>query len=168
MTVLTDKEQGWYAMKVWHLRSGKVATMLPADLGEWFVPPRIANLLFVRSTLQQLSDYRQFNAVGSHLSFMKDRMTGGPVIVKDGDMQTFMRICSAVDYPIVMTEAPTVKLGDFVRVKDGPLKGLEGNVVRIRKSRRILVNLSDVVWVATEFISPDYLEVIEPEPALNL
>ena len=59
-----------------------------------------------------------------------------------------------------MTEAPKVKLGDRVRVKEGTYAGLVGNVVRIKKQKRVLVNIADVIWATTAYISPDQLEVI--------
>ena len=63
-----------------------------------------------------------------------------------------------------MSEAPTLKLGSHVRVKEGPLAGIEGYVVRIRKSRRVLVNVDNVLWAATEFIRPEMLEVLGEGP----
>ena len=65
---------------------------------------------------------------------------------------------------VLMTRRPELKLGAHVRVKEGPLAGIEGHVVRIRKSRRVLVNVDNVLWAATEFINPDMLEVLDGEP----
>ena len=42
-------------------------------------------------------------------------------------------------------------------VKD---KGVEGKVVRIRKSRRVLVELPGMLAVATTYIDPVNLEII--------
>lgn len=151
----------WYAMRTRASRADALAAVLPQEFGEHFVPPEISNLLFVRSTFQQLSDYHKFHKSGTKLTFIYDSVTHEPIVVRDKDMDTFMRLCTVSEFPIVMSECPTIKLGSRVRVKEGPLKGLEGNVVRMRKSRRILVNISNVVWAATEFISPDLLEVIE-------
>ena len=50
--------------------------------------------------------------------------------------------------------------GSKVRVKEGPLKGAEGYVKRIRKDRRLLVNVQGVVAVATSFIPFENLEII--------
>ena len=79
----------------------------------------------------------------------------------DKDMQFFMMICDGCEAPIIMDECPTVKLGDRVRVISGPLTGIEGNVVRIRKSKRVLISVGDFVWVATGYIPPDMLKVID-------
>ena len=55
---------------------------------------------------------------------------------------------------------PKLKEGQSVRVKEGPFKGIEGKVVRIKKSRRILVELPGMVALATTYIAPNELEII--------
>jgi len=158
----------WHVVNVHYVKAEKYVTLLPPQFSEFFVPPVVTNMLFIRSSYQAIYDYIRFNADGRRMSFMRDGLTMQPIVVKDSDMEIFMRICSACTMPIVMNEMPTVKLGSLVRVKEGPLKGLEGHVVRIRKNRRILVNISNVLWAATEFIHPELLEVIEENKADNV
>lgn len=62
--------------------------------------------------------------------------------------------------PINMQECPVVKLGDRGRVISEPLAGVEGNVVRMRKSKRVLVAIGELVWVATTYIPTEMLKVI--------
>lgn len=50
--------------------------------------------------------------------------------------------------------------GDRVRVKEGPLKGAEGYIKRIRRDRRLLVAIEGFVAVATSFIPPELLEKV--------
>ena len=50
--------------------------------------------------------------------------------------------------------------GDKVRVKEGPLKGVEGYIKRIRKNRRLLVCVDGVIAVATSYIPPEQLEKV--------
>ena len=45
-------------------------------------------------------------------------------------------------------------------VKDGPFKGVEGKIVRIRKSRRVLVELPGMLAVASTYVDPKELEII--------
>ena len=52
-------------------------------------------------------------------------------------------------------------LGDKVRVKEGPLKGAEGYIRRIRKNRRLLVSIEGVIAVATSYIPPENLEKVQ-------
>ena len=53
------------------------------------------------------------------------------------------------------------KKGSRVRVKEGPLKGTEGYIKRIRKDRRLLVCIEGVIAVATSYIPPENLEIVE-------
>jgi len=50
--------------------------------------------------------------------------------------------------------------GDRVRVKEGPLRGAEGYIKRIRRDRRLLVVIEGIVTVATTYIPPQNLEKI--------
>lgn len=59
------------------------------------------------------------------------------------------------------------KKGSKVRVKEGPLKGAEGYIKRIRKDRRLLVCIEGVIAVATSYIPPENLDIIEEELCLQ-
>ena len=50
--------------------------------------------------------------------------------------------------------------GDRVRVKEGPLRGAEGYIKRIRRDRRLLVVIEGIIAVATTYIPPQNLEKI--------
>lgn len=50
--------------------------------------------------------------------------------------------------------------GQRVRVLDGPLKGAEGVVKRLKGDRRLIVSISGVAAVATSYIPPSNLEKI--------
>ena len=45
-------------------------------------------------------------------------------------------------------------------VKDGPFKGVQGTVVRIRKSRRIMVEIPGMLAVASAYVPLKDLEII--------
>lgn len=156
-------QNAWFAIRLKYIKAEKFASLLPKSLGKFFVPPVVTNLVFIYSDYKTLWNYRTFNLNGSHMGFMRDQKTLEPVTVRDRDMEIFMRICSASKCPIVMTEKPSVRLGDFVRVTDGPFKGAEGYVVRMRKSKRVLIDVGSLLWVATDYISPDLLETIPKE-----
>lgn len=50
------------------------------------------------------------------------------------------------------------RLGDHVRVTEGPLKGAEGYIRRIKKNKRLLVCIEGVIAVATSYLPPKMLE----------
>ena len=58
-------------------------------------------------------------------------------------------------------EITRYRQGDKVRVTEGPLKGAEGYIRRIRKDRRLLVSIDGVVAVATSYIPMSQLEKVE-------
>ena len=156
-------QKHWFAIRLKYIKAEKFASLLPSSLGKCFVPPVVTNLVFIYSDYKTLWNYRTFNLNGSHMGFMRDQKTWEPVTVRDRDMEIFMRICGASKCPIVMTEKPSVKLGDFVRVTGGPFKGAEGYVVRMQKSKRVMIDVGSLLWVATDYISPDLLETIPKE-----
>ena len=154
----------WYVMSLLYVQAPKLAPMLEGAGFECFVPPVIMNMLFIHSARETIDAFLRFDSRGARLTYMRSRSDGQPLVVKDSAMRDFMAICRVYSCPIVMSEAPTLKLGSYVRVKEGPLAGIEGYVVRIRKSRRVLVNVDNVLWAATEFIRPEMLEVLGEGP----
>ena len=50
--------------------------------------------------------------------------------------------------------------GQTVRVRSGSFAGVTGKIVRIRKSRRILVELPGSLAVASTFVAPENVEII--------
>jgi len=55
------------------------------------------------------------------------------------------------------------KQGEKVRVVEGPLKGAEGYIKRIRRNRRLLVSIEGIVAVATSYIPPQFLEKVKED-----
>ena len=155
------KSIGWYVLTMRYMRASVVAEQMKEEGFECFVPPKITNMLFVHSTRSKIDYFLTYRKTGQHLAYMRSRRDFQPLVVPEKDMRYFMMICDGCDAPIIMEECPTVKLGYLVRVISGPLTGVEGNVVRIRKSKRVLISVGDFVWVATGYISPDMLQVIE-------
>ena len=80
-------------------------------------------------------------------------------------MEDFIRVSSAVDDDIVYMSdvSPLLRSGQKVRVKAGPFAGVEGRVVRIRKAKRVMVELPGMLAVATAYIKGEWLEGIEIE-----
>ena len=54
-----------------------------------------------------------------------------------------------------------LKRGDRVRVIKGPLQGLEGELVRLKGHKRVIIRLEGVASIATSYIPSSFLERIE-------
>lgn len=167
----------WYALRVSYSRELKVQKALDALGVKTFVPmmwkrcqdnpdrklvPAVGNLCFAYSTRTELEDFIRGYGEASPVHFYWDRTANRPLTVPDKAMNDFITVASTLDEDIVYVTEITAKLreGQTVTVKDGPFKGVEGKVVRIRKSRRILVELPGMLAVATTYIDPVNLEII--------
>lgn len=167
----------WYALRVSYSRELKVQKALDALGVKTFVPmmwkrcqdnpdrklvPAVGNLCFAYSTRAALEDFIRGYGEASPVHFYWDRTANRPLTVPDKAMNDFITVASTLDEDIVYVTEITAKLreGQTVTVKDGPFKGIEGKVVRIRKSRRILVELPGMLAVATTYIDPVNLEII--------
>lgn len=175
-----DKGIHWFAIRVSYGRVLKFCAGLGEDGVEYFVPmtrkkvvkdgktitltvPAISNLCFVRSTKAWLRD--RFNEMGeSHPAhFIWDKHTREPIVVSDKAMTDFMQICKIMSDETLYLKDITAKLheGQKVRVTEGPFKGIEGTIVRIKRSRRVVVELPGLLAVATNYIDPRFIEPID-------
>ena len=77
-------------------------------------------------------------------------------------MNDFIAVASTMDEDLIYITEVNDKLreGQTVRVKKGPFAGVEGKIVRIRKSRRILVELPGMLAVASTYVCPDDVEQV--------
>ena len=140
----------------------KPATTTSAGNSDRKLVPAVGNLCFAYSTRTALEDFIRGYGEASPVHFYWDRTANRPLTVPDKAMNDFITVASTLDEDIVYVTEISAKLreGQTVMVKDGPFKGIEGKVVRIRKSRRILVELPGMLAVATTYIDPVNLEII--------
>lgn len=123
-----------------------------------FVKAREEDLLLVRSLLDER------DVAGRVRGFIyrnAEKKSFAPI--SDKEMESFRLVveAGAGGLEFFGDEAFTrFEKGNKVRVKEGPLKGAEGYVRRIRKDRRLLVSVQGVVAVATSFIPFENLEII--------
>ena len=150
---MESEAKHWYALNVRYVKAGKFEPALAESNLEHFIPSLISNMLFIRSSIETIDKFRERCPGGSRLRYMRSR-DASPIYVSDPAMQTFITICRVCEQPVVLNSAPLVRLGARVRVK-------EGHVVRIRKQKRVLVNIENVIWAATGYLSPDQLEILD-------
>ena len=170
----------WYALRVSYSRELKIQEALNGLGVRTFVPmmwkkcldkqaamerkklvPAVGNLCFAYWTKPAIEDFIRGFGESSPVHFYWDRTANRPMIVSDKAMNDFMKVSSTLDEDLIYITEITGKLreGQTVKVKEGPFEGVEGKVVRIRKSRRILVELPGMLAVATTYIAPEKLEI---------
>ena len=169
----------WYALRVTYSRELKARTMLEEKGIRTFVPmkrlreekrgrvidktvPAINNLIFAYTDQQTLYDFMRAEGETAITRFIWDRNTRKPLVVPDKQMEDFIRVCeTSGDEVLYLSEvSEQFASGTKVRVRFGALAGVEGKVVRIKKSRRILVELPQLGAVASTYVPMEYLEVL--------
>ena len=124
--------------------------------------PAISSLVFVYWTRESLDSYIRSFGDARPVNYYWDRTIDAPLTVPDKDMENFIAVASTLDEDLIYLTEISDKLreGQTVRVKEGAFKGVEGKIVRIRKSRRILVELPGMLAVASTYVAPEELEII--------
>ena len=123
--------------------------------------PVINSLLFFRAPEERVAEMEVLIQGRGFVYKMTDRER--PSVIPDRQMSMFQMVCSSGAEGLEFFSDEDItryKQGDKVRVTEGPLKGAEGYVKRIRKDRRLLVSIEGFIAVATSFIPPQFLEKV--------
>lgn len=127
----------------------------------------IPNIFFARGTEEEMESFvRDSIPYLPYLRFCyryfhrNNRPIKEPLIVPDSQMDSFRIICSsgAEDIIVSSTDIPKFKLGQTVRVIDGPFKGLIGKVARFRGQQRVGIAIDGFLSVASSYIPSAFLE----------
>jgi len=151
----------WYAIRVTYGREKKFCSALEESGFKTFVPA-VSNLCFVRTIKKDLDEYMMSMGEACPARYMWDRAQHRPIIVPDKAMEDFIRVSRIMADEVLYLKDITSRLheGQKVRVKSGPFEGIEGVVMRIKRSRRVVVELPGILAIATTYISPTELEII--------
>lgn len=151
----------WYAAKVHYNRMQLIRDQLVWDRVEYYVPEVVPSLVFVRCGESYLKVFEQ--KYFDKLWVYRELGTSSPAAIPDTEMEVFIFVCSAGKQGLTYLgdDKPEYHQGEKVRVIEGPFKGAEGYVKRIKKDRRLVVSVRGVAAVATTFIHPQFLEKIE-------
>ena len=174
MLKLCDNELHWYVANTCR-QEKKIKQRLDSMGIENFIPfqqiarkihgvdklievPVIPNLVFIHTTLKTCMSLIQEYAFD--MRYLRDRETGNFLIVPDKQMNDFMFL---LDFSKEMVDVvnENLKKGDKVRVIKGDFAGIEGELIRVKGHKRVVVRLEGVVSLATAYIPSSFLEKIE-------
>ena len=176
----------WFPMRVTYQREMKVKAELDRLGIENFVPmrykvvesqnggdtelprvlvPAISNLIFVRSTQERISELKRRNEVLEPLRYMMDYTASQEhaiMTVADGEMENFMRVASRTDDSVIFLDNETVvgKEGKCVEIMGGVFEGVKGVIRRVKKCKRVVVEIEGVASVAIAYVPAGVLKVI--------
>lgn len=117
----------------------------------------IPHLIFIRT--DQVTAYSLVNEQGINVVYLKDLATRHLLVVPEKQMRDFMFLLDFSDSTVEVINEE-LKRGDRVRVIKGQLIGLEGELLRIKGHKRVIVKLEGVVSIATSYIPGSFLEKI--------
>lgn len=150
----------WYAIKVFWRRTAYVSEVFEERGIEFYAQSVLPSFLFIHT--DEITARKIREEFFGKLYLYADRKTKEPTVVPDKELEIFRIITSAGDTGLQFLDDDPSKyqVGDKVRVTDGPFKGAEGYIKRIKKDRRLVVTISGIVAVATSYIPSELLEKI--------
>ena len=159
---MTENCLHWYALKAFYNKvQPLIADCKEAGLG-FFAPVEVLHsLLFLHCTESELMGFLSDHQQGVYVY----RQAGSrqPAVIRDREMEVFRFVVTAGHQGLTLLgdDRPEYHQGDRVVVTDGPFKGAEGHIKRIKKDRRLVVTIAGVVAVATAYIHPSMLKKVE-------
>lgn len=169
----------WYAIRVTYGRELKFQDQLKKAGFETFVPmkqkkvekdgkkftvivPAVSNLCFVNTEKAHLEGFMKELGEACPARFVWDKANARVAVIPDKAMNDFITVCRVMaDEALYLKDiSEKLRAGRKVRIKEGPFKGVEGVVVRVKKSRRVVVELPGMLAVATTYIQPTDLELL--------
>ena len=176
----------WFPMRVTYQREMKVKAELDRLGIENFVPmrykvvelqndgdtelqrvlvPAISNLIFVRSTQERMSELKRRNEVLEPLRYMMDYTASQEhaiMTVADGEMENFMRVASRTDDSVMFLDDETIigKEGRRVEIMGGAFEGVKGVIRRVKRCKRVVVEIEGVASVAIAWVPAGMLKEI--------
>ena len=176
----------WFPMRVTYQREMKVKAELDRLGIENFLPlrnkvvesqndgdtelrrvlvPAINNLIFVRSTQERVSELKRGNEVLEPLRYMMDRTAAREhaiMTVADREMENFMRVASRTDDSVMFLDNETVvgKEGKRVEIMGGAFEGVTGVIRRVKRCKRVVVEIEGVASVAIAWVPAGMLKEI--------
>lgn len=173
----------WFPMRVTYQREMKVKAELDRLGIESFVPmtykgvdadtdnpcrklvPAIRNLIFVRSTQERISHLKSSNEALEPLRYMIDNTAEEVhtiMTIPDKQMQNFMRVTSKSDDSVMFLDDESVvgKEGKRVEIIGGAFEGVIGVIRRVKRCKRVVVEIEGVASVAIAFVPAVMLKEI--------
>lgn len=172
----------WFPMRVTYSRELKVKAELDRLGIENFLPmtyrlvdadtehprrelvPAINNLIFVRSSKSRISALKSTELL-QPLRYIMDRTAKEEhtiMTVPDAQMQNFMRVAFRTDDSVLFLDDETVvgREGKRVLITGGVFDGITGVIRRVKRCKRVVVELEGIASVAIAFVPAVLLKEI--------
>ena len=137
-SILSSSALNWYALRITYGRE------------------------FVRSSRSCIDAIKESRSATLPIRYIMDREYHRPIIVPDSQMRNFMAVSANYDESLLYFEPSelNIRKGTRVRITGGLFEGVEGEFVRVRNDRRVVVTIEGVMAVATTFVHPSLVEPV--------
>lgn len=94
------------------------------------------------------------------IRYMMDKASRQPIVVPEKEMLSFIAVAGTLNEQLLYLKEVNeiIEKGDLVRITEGIFKGVEGYVIRIKRDRRVVVIVKDIIAVATAFVPIQLLQ----------
>ena len=169
----------WYALRITYSRELAFKQYLDDRNIENFIPmryeyvvkgerkirklvPVVHNLVFVYASRLQIDEMKTTAGTQLPIRYIMDRETNQPITIPETQMRSFIAVAGSHDQQVVYLDPTTItfKKGERVRVTGGLFEGVEGEFVRVKGDRRVVVSIQGVMAIATAFIHPSLIEPV--------
>lgn len=174
----SEPELQWFVMRSTYSREMKAKVILERDGIECYVPtrkirrfeggkpidenvPLVHNLVFVRTFRDFMDIYKRRIETTCPLRYAIDKSTAKPMIVREKEMQDFMRVTQEASDSIRYLDDPEelLRKGQDVEIITGPFTGVQGKIVRFHRDRRVVVSLAGLMAVAMSSMPISWLKI---------
>ena len=180
---MSGEEKHWYGLNVTYACEIKAKKRFDAQGIECFLPmrysersfrgrtkrllvPAFRNLIFVRTDEKTLRALVRQGDIP--VRCLMDRATRRPAVVSDREMADFIAVAESglTDAAPLAADAQTLRSGERVRIAEGPLRGVEGLLLRTGNGERIAVQVAGVavLTVTLPAQSVEKIESHQPQP----
>lgn len=154
-------QNNWYAFKVNYNRVQPLIDDCKKLSLEFFAPVDvIKSLFFLHCDEGSMVRFVLAHRKQAWVYYNTERTRAA--VIPDREMEVFRFVVTAGrdGLELLGDDRPEYHEGDRVVVTDGPFKGAEGHIKRIRRDRRLVVTIRGVVAVATTYIHPSLLKKV--------
>lgn len=178
-----NEQKVWFAMRATYGRNMEVKKKLDEAGFESFVPmryvvsldrrgrkikkfvPVVRDLVFIRTDQATMYSLKQQFESLRNIYIPSEEGRKRVVIVTDDQMDSFMKVTKTLSDGLLFFTPDEVNLskGVKVRIHGGQFNGLEGTFVKVKGARdkRVVVEVSGVIVVATCSLKCDLIEVLK-------
>lgn len=167
----------WYPMRVTYNRQLRVKATMDQLGVENFLPmrehterrngrirhsrrPAISNLIFVRSTMERITELKHTDPVAALMRYMTRRPVDRPdapaeiLTVPEREMDNFIKATAGPESEYTYLRPDELRGHEHGRVLicSGPFAGVEGTIKRIHGTRRVVIELAGIGGVCINFI----------------